>query len=137
MVSEFINAAQLYPWNRPPEEVYHLNPIRSVPGISFDIKTEIASTFIEASIYALAGEFKYSNKRTEITGELEEGLGTAISIERGDFQFRVSYTYAYIDAEIFVPSRDRFIPGTAGNASGLVTDYDLRSTNFTSVGLKV
>ncbi len=53
LISDYVNVGKLYPWVRPPVEVYEINPIKDFVGLSVDYDKQLG--LMDASLTAFAG----------------------------------------------------------------------------------
>lgn len=137
MISNQINIGSLYPWTRPPREVYILNPFSSIVGGSVEyeiptfgdgrLKLELFNGGTQAELRGKAVTFKL--KRDSMIS------GAKISYSNDYLRVRGSYANALLNAEIY--SKNRTAASGGHVEDDFVLQFDLGNVQFLSAGLSL
>ncbi len=91
LISDYINVGSLYPWVRPPLEVYSLNPLTSANGLSWTGNWLVGAGEIlfETDVIGGSTEFNLSPTTRVKTNKDLEGWGASLAYNQGAFSARV------------------------------------------------
>ncbi|MBK9038371.1 MAG: hypothetical protein IPL83_04280 [Bdellovibrionales bacterium] len=126
LISDHLDVGVLYPWNRPPNEVYDTNPLSSFVGMSHSFSFTLPkSTNLQIELVG-GGANSDLRRDKDTTFELDarDIVGSTLTIKRNELSFRVAYFQAHVDASI-VANKDTLL--------GLPAPYDTLSARTTSV----
>ena len=92
MISEYIDVGRAYPWVRPPQEVYALNPLKNYDGASVSYTVDISGVEITPEI--IAGTFKATfpsatASKAPLSGK--DLVGGVLNVSKGDVQAHALY----------------------------------------------
>jgi hypothetical protein len=121
LVSDYIEVGYAYPWIRPPQEVYILNPITSIAGVDllyrpnigdFDLLIQpyfgtesdeafVSSAFVEASA-VFPPEFQLENG-DQVNFDAEQLIGVNASFGNDIFSVRAGYLQTKVSSDFADP----------------------------------
>ena len=147
LVSDYLDVGVLYPWVRPPMEVYPNNPISSFVGMTHEWNFELAHQYmIRMSLMGggskrteeVKGSFSY-----EMSSSIDDLVGAMVSVSNEVAQLRLSYTQAHIEGEAVIKSSTTCTPIICPGAppgsslqSDLVSGVDFGLGKYFNLGFK-
>ncbi len=135
MISEYYEVGALIPWIRPPDEVYASLPIEELNGMNFTYKMENGDVSSEFDLYGGAGNMN-TDGASSIRGELNNAIGTSLSLTYDFLSFRASYLQGTFSAKVFTDVLSASTtPGTS-IVTNTRSDLNLGRTHFISIGTK-
>jgi hypothetical protein len=137
LISDHLNVGILYPWVRPPEEVYLLNPIHSLNTASYSHNLHVGNGELQTEIYLGGGESEIlidGNKEARTTRDIKL-LGGVVAFENDDLLLRASYNKVNAGFKVLARQVVTLAPGVEPELDFPV-DFDLGDLEFWSVGLK-
>lgn len=146
MVSDHKDVGLLYPWIRPPIEVYSLNPISSFVGVGATLNWALGeSTDLQAEL--IGGSARIELDEVELGGllnlNIEDAMGANLTLSNGPASLRVTYLQAHLSGtfEMDIETPCSLVPGCTGPTDSTVRTH-LTSpvtsdiSTFTGLGLK-
>ncbi|MCC2677534.1 MAG: putative exported protein [Pseudobdellovibrio sp.] len=137
LISDHMNVGILYPWVRPPEEVYSLNPINSLNTVNYAHLGTIGDAKVKAELYAGGGEGQFlvnGVQEAKSTRDIQM-VGVVTTYETNSMLLRASYNKVNAAFRIDAKQVVNLGPGVNPELTFPV-DFDLGSFEFWSVGLK-
>lgn len=137
LISDHLNVGILYPWVRPPEEVYLLNPIHSTNTISYSHRGDVGYATLKADVFVGGGEAEIlisGVQEAKSTRDLKM-LGGVLAYEVNTFLLRASYIKVNAAFRVDAKQVVTLAPGVSPELTFPV-ELDLGSLEFWSVGLK-
>ncbi len=87
LLSDYIEVGNLYPWVRPPEEVYALNPMRNFPGVEFmHISRFGKSTTLTSQFFIGSAQVDISDATRF---KAKDGYGMNFQLDTPNFTLRI------------------------------------------------
>jgi hypothetical protein len=132
-----MNVGILYPWVRPPQEVYLLNPIQSLNTASYSHNLHLGIGELETEVYIGGGEAEIVINGTEeakTTRDIKL-VGGVIGYEADDLYIRASYNKVNAAFKVMAKRTVTVAPGVSPELTFPV-DFDLGDFEFWSVGMK-
>jgi hypothetical protein len=138
MISDYFDVGVLYPWIRPPAEVYDTQPGNSIYGGDFGYNFELGPVVLDLDVYG--GGAKYSSKgNTLVEGDIQNILGVSLSGRNDFLTVRGSYAQGSFSSTITGDATDSLgtvIPGVGTTEVKVRRDFNLGTAKFLSIGLK-
>lgn len=124
LISDQIDVGVLYPWVRPPVEVYDIMPITSYVGASaeYDFKSLLPLTDnVTLEVFGGGTREKVVNTSSQVVIDNVTGYGSVLTVRRGISVIRGIYAKAHIrDAYAIVSTT---LGASAGALQGATVDY--------------
>lgn len=137
LFSDQLNVGILYPWVRPPEEVYSLNPINSLNTLNYAHLSNVGDARVKAEFYIGGGEAQFlinGTQKARTTRDLQL-IGLVTSYETDSLLLRASYNKVSAAFEIEAKQDVTLAPGVNPELTFPI-DFELGGLEFWSVGLK-
>ncbi len=132
MISNYYNVGALYPWLRPPQEVYEAQPGIALYGGNFSYRYIYQDLTIDAELYGGSTKFK-SNGETKFSGEVSDIIGSNLTINHQHTTFKVAYAQGRFAGEISILQKDAIGSTYDGN---ITANFNLGKAEFFSAGIK-
>jgi hypothetical protein len=87
LLSDYIEVGNLYPWVRPPEEVYGLNPMRNFPGLEFLYISRFGQHTTLTSQFFIGSAQVDISKSTRF--KAQDGYGINFQLDTPSFTLRI------------------------------------------------
>jgi len=129
LLSDYIEVGNLYPWVRPPEEVYGLNPMRNFPGIEF----MHISRFGKST--TLTSQFFVGSAQVDISSvtrfKAKNGYGINFQLDAPNFTIRIGGITPVVElsqSSVIVPDSTTGLPSydptRGGSVGGTLSEGD-------------
>ncbi len=128
LLSDYIEVGNLYPWVRPPEEVYSLNPMRNFPGAELMHISHFGSTT------TLTSQFFIGSAQVDISSvtrfKAKNGFGVNFQLDTPNFTLRVGGITPEVElsqAHVLVHDANNdpsFDPNLGGSIGGTLNEGD-------------
>lgn len=145
IISSYVDIGLLYPWVRPPAEVYRLNPVNNFLGASFEANYPVFGDY-RINIELFGGSASANVKQTinspttgEIMGSTLEGdadgiSGINVTLSNEKLMVRAAYQQSIVKAQLRTPTTSTTLGITT--ETDVIVDYNLGFTQFFSAGVK-
>ncbi|MDH5765275.1 MAG: hypothetical protein OEZ38_04595 [Gammaproteobacteria bacterium] len=121
LLSDYIEVGYLYPWVRPPEEVYGFNPMRNYPGFEIMHTVNIGKGSKFTSMFFMGSNDVHLSPST--TFKARNGFGTNFQLDMPNFTLRAGVITPTVEFE----QRPHVMPTPMGNLNmpgGYIKDND-------------
>lgn len=121
LLSDYIEVGYLYPWVRPPEEVYGFNPMRNYPGFEIMHTANVGNGGKFTSMIFIGSNDVQLSPTT--TFKARNGIGTNFQLDMPNFTLRagiITPTVEYVQTTAFMPGSG----GTAVLPGGTIKNND-------------
>jgi hypothetical protein len=148
LISDHLDVGVLYPWNRPPSEVYDTNPLSSFVGMSHAFSFSLPkSTSLQIELIGGGANSElHTDKTTTFDLDARDVIGSTLTLKHNELSFRMAYFQAHVDVSILV-EKDEGPPldPTYANPNPLylaptratvVVPLSLGRATFSNVGLR-
>lgn len=143
LISDHLDVGVLYPWNRPPSEVYDTNPLSSFVGMSHAFSFALPkSTNLQIELIGGGANSDLRRDRdTTIELDARDIIGSTLTLKHNELSFRVAYFQAHVNASI-VRNTDTILPSPPFPSSPYpvrmtsVIPLALGQATFSNVGLR-
>ena len=101
LLSDYIEVGYLYPWVRPPEEVYGFNPMRNYPGFEIMHTANVGKGKFTSMLFMGSNDVQLS---PSTTFKARNGIGTNFQLDMPNFTLRagfISPTVEYVQTPHF------------------------------------
>lgn len=134
--SDHIYVSALYPWSRPPTELYDLSPFSSFIGLTSEFKVHLSSQWRFENQLFFGGTNADVNidKSSKLQFRRDANLlGTTLSLKSDQFQLRASYVQTQIYGDLVTTSDTAAPPQRVT----IITPFNLGFSRFASVGTRL
>ncbi|OUR97294.1 hypothetical protein A9Q84_13290 [Halobacteriovorax marinus] len=138
MISDYFDVGVLYPWVRPPSEVYDTQPGTSIYGGDIGYSFAMGSTAFDLNVYGGGAKF-VAKGNTEVIGDINNILGVSLSGRYKFLTVRGSYAQGSFTSTITSDATDSLgtkIPNVGTVETKVRTDFNLGNAKFISLGFK-
>ena len=104
LLSDYIEVGYLYPWVRPPEEVYGFNPMRNYPGFEIMHTANVGKGKFTSMLFMGSNDVQLS---PTTTFKARNGIGTNFQLDMPNFTLRagmITPTVEYVQTAAFTPN---------------------------------
>ncbi|MBK7842102.1 MAG: hypothetical protein IPJ71_00185 [Bdellovibrionales bacterium] len=139
LISDHLDVGVLYPWNRPPGEVYDTNPISSFVGMShaFSFSLPKSTNLLIELIGGGANSDLHTDKNTTFELDARDLVGSTLTLKRNELSFRFAYFQAHVNASIVVTDDTTITPPSPHPLrTTTVIPLKLGLASFSNVGLR-
>lgn len=138
MISDYFDVGVLYPWIRPPSEVYDTQPGNSIYGADLGYSFDVGPVILDLNVYG--GGAKYSSEgNTLVEGDIKNIFGASLTGRYDFLTIRSSYAQGSFNSTITgdaTTSLGTTIPGSGTTVVKVRRDFNLGTARFLSLGLK-
>ena len=104
LISDYFEVGYAYPWIRPPQEVYKVNPINTITGMEFLIQGGFAGMNVAFQPYLGSNTEAIPGTQGAGTFNAENFFGGALQFTTASFTFQMSYLKTDVNTSGFVPA---------------------------------
>lgn len=135
MISNYYNVGALYPWIKPPQEVYQVQPGINLYGANASYR--FISDFFTTDVELYFGGTKFSTEGDiKFSGELSDIIGSNITIKHQQSTLRIAYgTARYSGDTSYILTQATSTQGVSSKTN-LSSAFNLGRAQFISLGLK-
>lgn len=138
LISDHLDVGVLFPWNRPPSEVYDTNPLSSFVGMSHSFSFTLPkSTNLQIELVGGGANSElHTEKTTTFELDARDVIGSTFTLKHNELSFRMAYFQAHVDVSI-VSNTDTVVPPSPYPLRMTsVIPLNLGSASFSNVGLR-
>lgn len=138
LISDHLDVGVLYPWNRPPGEVYDTNPISSFVGMShaFSFSLPKSTNLLIELIGGGTNSDLHTDKNTTFELDARDVVGSTLTLKRNELSFRFAYFQAHVNASIVVNTDTPAPSQPYSLRTTTVIPLKLGLASFSNVGLR-
>lgn len=139
LISDYLDVGLLYPWVRPPVEVYRWNPITAFLGgrAGYSFNLGVSNWNLNLEVYGGAADVNAPTAVNSIEGSGRDLVGGVVRLSNEEFLFRVSGARERLDLDLRSPTEVTDPATNLTSTQEFVTPLNLGTAKFLSAGFKM